>query len=373
MKSTLLLMRIRAWLGGTAWDHAAKDRGVTMYRRTATGCALAIFAVLVSACSSVVGGSPRVVAGSPRVVGEGPPIHGQPVSSLDRAEVEIAAAARAIDPCLALDSHSFDGLGAVIAYGPVGDLSTCHAEIVPPSGSPATPDWLEVNIGVLEPTAELGLPQVVAGTEVRGPALTMPGSCALYFPLAPYLSLGQQVPGVTQRWGYVSHLGDGASDCVAARTVTESVLGRLEHHDAVGGDRSVPLAEQDPCRVVESLDKGVETFGSGSRPFECRIGLEGGVPASVAFALTPPPETSESGLDEVVLGNRRFLHFQDAMACNYYFYPGEVFDTEQGPGAAVPDTSERSRTRLTAAVTASAANCADAEVLATAAAVMFDY
>ncbi|MFD4369170.1 hypothetical protein [Rhodococcus sp. NPDC058521] len=327
------------------------------HRRTAAGCALAVFAALVSGCASVIDGSPRVV-------GEGPPIHGEPVSSLDRAEWESADATRMIDPCLALDPVPLDGFGDVIAHGPVGDLSTCRAEIVPPGGSSETPAWVEVNIGVLEPSAELGAAEEIAGKQVRGSAVTLPGSCALYFPLAPYLALGQQLPDTSERWGYVSYLDSGASDCVAARRVTASVLGKLERGETVAGARGIPLAQQDPCRVVEELHGRVETFGPGSRPFECRIGLKGAVSASVAFSLTPPPETRDNGLDEVVLGDRRFMHFQDAMACNYYFYPGEVVETGRPDEDVLP---------LTAAVTASAANCEDAEVVASVAAAMFDY
>lgn len=324
--------------------------------------ALAIAAALVIACGAVV-------PGSPRVVGEGPPIHGLPVSSLDRAEMEIAAASRAIDPCLVLDERSLARFGDVIAHGPVGDLSTCHAEIVPPGASPATPVWVELSLGVLEPSSELGGAQTIAGTEVRGAAVTMPGSCALYFPLAPYLPVAHGDSEATERWGYVSYLAGGESVCADARAVTESVLAELAGGETVVDDRAIPLAALDPCRVVEELGR-VETFGPGSRPYECRIGTSTGK-ASVGFALTPVPEPSPGGLDEVELEGRSFLHFQDAMFCNYYFYPGEVFDNNRPSSPA--GERVKSGNRLTAAVTASAPSCGDAESLATTAADMFDY
>lgn len=332
------------------------------------GCVVVFAAALVSACGAVV-------PGSPRVVGDGPPVHGRPVSSLDRAELEIAAAVRSIDPCVVLNERALGRFGDVIAHGPVGDLSTCHAEIVSPGASPVTPVWVEVSLGVLEPRAEMGAVETVAGTEVRGAAVTIPGSCALYFPLAPYLSVAHADSDATKRWGYVSYLGPGPSVCADARVVTESVLAVLESGDAVAdeqaGERAIPLSEQDPCRVVEILETHALTFGPGARPYECRISAGNGSEASVGFALTPMPAVSPGGLDEVELGGRRILHFQDAMFCNYYFYPGEVFDNNDPSSPA--GERVKSANRLTAVVNASAPSCDDAELLATAAVDMYDY
>ena len=322
----------------------------------------AVFAVLLVSCSGVV-------AGVPSVAGDGEPIYGLPVSEHTRAELVVAAAARDLAPCGLLDRDLVASFGQVTAYGPVGDLSTCHAELVPARGTPANPVWVEVTVGEREPTERTGAGEAASGIEVRPAAGALPGTCTLYFSLPPVPDAA--APG---RWGHVSYLdgaggtGDSAAgdDCTEARTVLGSVVGRLEA--PVSGHSDIPLAQQDPCRVVEKLP--VETFTPGSRPHECLLTLRGGAEASVQLALSPEPSQT-AGPEAVELDGMPFTYFRDAIECHYYFYPGAVFDTNV-PSSPV---SERDKigNRLTASVAASAPSCDDAETLVLAATEVFDY
>ncbi|MFC0453103.1 hypothetical protein [Rhodococcus jostii] len=328
----------------------------------------ALFTVLLVSCSGTV-------VGAPSVPGAGEPVYGQPVSEHTRAELAVAAAARDLAPCGLLDEDLVASLGQVTAFGPVGDLSTCHAELVPPRGTPANPVWVEVAVGEREPTERTGAGEATAGLEVRPAAGALPGTCTLYFSLPP-------VPGVQDdvaagRWGHVSYLdgaggtGDSAAgdDCAEARTVLGSVTDRLRSPVRIRSD--IPLAQQDPCRVVENMsERGIETFAPGSRPYECLLTLRGGVEASVQLALSPEPPRA-GGPDAVELDGRPFTYFRDAVSCHYYFYPGAVFDTNL-PSSPVSERDKRSN-RLTASVAASAPNCDDAETLVLASAEMFDY
>ncbi|UNM98048.1 hypothetical protein [Rhodococcus opacus] len=329
----------------------------------------ALFAALLASCAGVV-------EGAPSVAGVGEPIYGLPVSDHSRVELAVAAAARDIAPCGLLDQNLVASLGQVTAFGPVGDLSTCHAELVPPRGTPANPVWVEVTVGEREPTEDTGAGEVTSGIEVRPAVGALPGTCTLYFSLPP-------VPGVPDddtapgRWGHVSYLdgaggmGDsaGGDDCAEARTVLGSVAGRLRTPVPVRSD--IPLAQQDPCRAVEKMSgRGVETFSPGSRPYECLLTLRGGDAASVQLALSPEPSQT-GGPEAVELDGKTFTYFRDALECHYYFYPGAVFDTNL-PSSPVSERDKRSN-RLTASVAASAPSCDDAETLVLAAAEMFDY
>lgn len=120
----------------------------------------ALFAALLASCAGVV-------EGAPSVAGVGEPIYGLPVSDHGRVELVVAAAARDIAPCGLLDQNLVASLGQVTAFGPVGDLSTCHAELVPPRGTPANPVWVEVTVGEREPTEDTGAGEVTSGIEVR--------------------------------------------------------------------------------------------------------------------------------------------------------------------------------------------------------------
>lgn len=321
----------------------------------------AVFAMLLVSCSGVV-------AGAPSVAGAGEPIYGLPVSEHTRAELAVAAAARDLAACGLLDRDLVASFGQVTAYGPVGDLSTCHAELVPVRGTSANPAWVEVTVGEREPTERTGAGETTSGIEVRPAAGALPGTCTLYFSLPP---VPDAAPG---RWGHVSYLdgaggtGDSAAgdDCAEARTVLGSVVGRLGW--AVSAPLDIPLAQQDPCRVVEML--AVETFTPGSRPYECLLTLRGGAEASVQLALSPEPSQT-GGPETVELDGTPFTYFRDAIDCHYYFYPGTVFDTNV-PSSPV---SERDKigNRLTASVAASAPSCNDAETLVLAAAEVFDY
>ncbi|GCE37453.1 hypothetical protein Rhow_008618 [Rhodococcus wratislaviensis] len=322
----------------------------------------AVFTVLLVSCSGVV-------AGVPSVAGDGEPIYGLPVSEHTRAELAVAAAARDLAPCGLLDRVLVASFGQVTAYGPVGDLSTCHAELVPARGTPANPVWVEVTVGEREPTERTGAGETASGIEVRPAAGALPGTCTLYFSLPPVPDAA--APG---RWGHVSYLdgaggtGDSAAgdDCAEARTVLGSVVGRLAALASSPSD--IPLAQQDPCRVVEKLS--VETFTPGSRPYECLLTLRGGAEASVQLALSPEPSQA-GGPETVELDGTPFTYFRDAIECHYYFYPGTVFDTNL-PSSPV---SERDKigNRLTASVAASAPSCDDAETLVLAATEVFDY
>ncbi|MBC2641538.1 MULTISPECIES: hypothetical protein [unclassified Rhodococcus (in: high G+C Gram-positive bacteria)] len=328
---------------------------------------IALFVVLLVACSGTV-------EGSPGVVGVGEPIYGRPVSEHTRAELAVAAAARGIAPCGLLDEDLVGSFGQVTAFGLVGDLSTCHAELVPPRGTPANPVWVEVTVGEREPTERTGAGTATDGIEVRPAVGALPGTCTLYFslPTVP----GPQV-GVAARWGHVSYLdgaggtGDSAAgdDCAEARTVLGSVTDRLRSPARTGSD--IPLAQQDPCRVVEKMsERGIETFAPGSRPYECLLTLRGGTDASVQLALSPEPPRI-GGPEAVELDGKPFTFFRDALSCHYYFYPGAVFDTNL-PSSPVGERDKRSN-RLTASVAASAPSCGDAETLVLASAEMFDY
>ncbi|QSE91101.1 hypothetical protein JWS13_21935 [Rhodococcus pseudokoreensis] len=320
----------------------------------------AVFSVLLVSCSGVV-------AGAPSVAGTGEPIYGLPVSEHTRAELAVAAAARDLAPCGLLDRDVVASFGQVTAFGPVGDLSTCHAELVPARGTPANPVWVEVTVGEREPTERTGAGETASGIEVRPAAGALPGTCTLYFSLPPVP--GAVAPG---RWGHVSYLdgaggtGDSAAgdDCAEARTVLGSVVGRL----AAPVSSDIPLAQKDPCRVVEKLS--VETFTAGSRPYECLLTLRGGAEASVQLALSPEPSQA-GGPETVELDGTPFTYFRDAIECHYYFYPGTVFDTNL-PSSPM---SERDKigNRLTASVAASAPSCDDAETLVLAATEVFDY
>ncbi|MFC9362085.1 hypothetical protein ACFTZB_36620 [Rhodococcus sp. NPDC057014] len=328
----------------------------------------AVFAVLLVSCSGVV-------TGAPRVAGTGEPVYGLPVSEHTRAELAVAAAARDLAPCGLLDRDLVASFGQVTAFGPVGDLSTCHAELVPPRGTPANPVWVEVTVGERAPTEETGAGVTTSGIEVRPAVGAFPGTCTLYFSLPP-------VPGAADgaapgRWGHVSYLdgaggtGDSAAgdDCAEARTVLGSVVGRLGSPASAPSD--IPLTQQNPCRVVEQLPgRGVETFTPGSRPYECLLTLRGGAEASVQLALSPEPSQA-GGPETVELDGETFTYFRDAIDCHYYFYPGAVFDTNL-PSSPV---SERDKigNRLTASVAASAPSCDDAETLVLAATEVFDY
>ena len=326
------------------------------------------FAMLLAACSGVV-------AGAPSVAGAGEPIYGLPVSEHTRAELAVAAAARDLAPCGLLDRELVASFGQVTAYGPVGDLSTCHAELVPPRGTATNPVWVEVTVGEREPTEETGAGEATSGIEVRPAVGALPGTCTLYFALPPVPDVRDDV--AARRWGHVSYLdgaggtGDSAAgdDCAEARTVLGSVVGRLR--SPTSGLSDIPLAQQDPCRVVEELSgRGVETFTPGSRPYECLLTLGGGAEASVQLALSPEP-SPVGGPETVELDGKPFTFFRDALSCHYYFYPGAVFDTNLPSSPA----SERDKigNRLTASVAASAPSCDDAETLVLAAAEVFDY
>ncbi|MGV9864701.1 hypothetical protein [Rhodococcus koreensis] len=327
----------------------------------------AVFVMLLVSCSGVV-------AGAPSVAGTGEPIYGLPVSEHTRAELAVAAAARDLAPCGLLDRDLIASFGQVTAYGPVGDLSTCHAELVPARGTPANPVWVEVTVGEREPTERTGAGEATSGIEVRPAAGALPGTCTLYFSLPPDPGAADYAPG---RWGHVSYLdgaggtGDSAAgdDCAEARTVLASVVGRLGSPTPARPD--ILLAQQDPCRVVEQLSgRGVETFTPGSRPYECLLTLRGGAEASVQLALSPEPSQA-GGPETVELDDKPFTYFRDAIECHYYFYPGSVFDTNL-PSSPV---SERDKigNRLTASVAASAPSCDDAETLVLAATEVFDY
>jgi hypothetical protein len=330
----------------------------------------ALFAVLLASCAGVV-------EGAPSVAGVGEPIYGLPVSDYSRVELAAAAAARDIAPCSLLDENLVASLGQVTAFGPVGDLSTCHAELVPPRGTPANPVWVEVTVGEREPTEETGAGEATAGIEVRPAVGALPGTCTLYFSLPPVAGVPADDATAPGRWGHVSYLdgaggtGDSAAgdDCAEARIVLGSITGRLRTPVPLRSE--IPLAQQDPCRVVEKMSgRGVETFTPGSRPYECLLTLRGGDAASVQLALSPEPSQT-GGPEAVELDGKTFTYFRDTRECHYYFYPGAVFDTNL-PSSPVSERDKRTN-RLTASVAASAPSCDDAETLVLAAAEMFDY
>ncbi|MDV7242859.1 MULTISPECIES: hypothetical protein [Rhodococcus] len=328
-----------------------------------------VLVIVFAACALSCGVN---VDGSPRVVGVGAPVYGRPVSDFVRAELAVAAAARAVEPCGLLDAAGVASLGVITAYGPAGDLSTCHAEVIPPGGTPVDPSWIEVVVGEREPSEGVGRGPAASGIEVRPALSPLPGTCTLYFSLPP-------VPGVAApaRWGHVSYL-DGAAgvvrpaagdDCAEASAVLAAVTARL--HAAPRGTTNIPLAQQDPCRVVENVtEPEIATFAPGSRPYECRLTLGRGDEASVRFALsTPPPRTG--GPEVVEIDGESFAFFEDALECHYYFYPGDVVDTNV-PHSPMSEIVRRGN-RLTASVAATARDCEDAQMLVLAAAEMFDY
>ncbi|MCQ4121764.1 hypothetical protein [Rhodococcus tibetensis] len=327
-----------------------------------------VLVVVLAACALSCG---VIVDGSPRVVGVGAPVYGLPVSDFVRAELAVAAAARAVEPCGLLDAASVASFGVLTAYGPAGDLSTCHAEVIPPGGTPLDPSWIEVVVGEREPSEGVGSGDAAGGVEVRPALAPLPGTCTLYFSLPP-------VPGggASERWGHVAYLagadGAGTSNsgdgCAEARAVLEAVTARLR--SAPTGRADIPLAQQDPCRVVEKVtEPEIATFVPGSRPYECRLTLRRGDEASLRFALSTPPRTG--GPDVVEIDGRSFAHFEDALECHYYFYPGAVLDTNV-PDSPMSESAKRGN-RLIASVAATARNCDDAQMLVLAAADMFDY
>ncbi|MFZ2177763.1 MAG: hypothetical protein WAW17_27795, partial [Rhodococcus sp. (in: high G+C Gram-positive bacteria)] len=322
--------------------------------RVAEALAIGLLGIAAVSCGGVIAGSPQVVAA-------GQPVYGQPVSELDRAELAVAARARAIAACGVLDRNVAATFGELTAYGPVGDLSTCHAELIPPGGAPAAPAWVEVVVGEHLPPERTGVARAEGGVEVRPALDALPGTCTLYFALP---SDAERAPA---RWGHVSYLdgsggvGDsgGGDDCAEAWTVVRSAATRL--NSAPPDSAKIPLMQQDPCRTVERLrERGVESFAPGSRPFECLITLRGGQEAAVRFGLSPePPQTG--GAEEVMLGGNAFRHFQDARECHYYFYPGDVLDANL-PSSPVNER-EKYGNRVTASVEASAPDCDDARTL----------
>ncbi|AOW93694.1 hypothetical protein BFN03_16385 [Rhodococcus sp. WMMA185] len=322
------------------------------------------FAVLLASCGVAVDGAPQVA---------GELVYGQPVSAFVRGELAVAQAARDIEPCGLLDAELVASFGELTAYGPVGDLSTCHAELVPFHGRAADPAWVEVTVGEREPSEQTGARETMSGLEVRPAVGSVPGTCTLYFRL-PAVATQAAVAG---RWGHVSYL-DGAGrlgdspagdDCAEARTVAGSVAGKLHSPESMGP--GIPLAQQDPCAVVEKLsDRGVEVFLPGARPYECHITLRGGDRASVRLALSP--ERPRAGGPELVeLDGKEFAHFRDSFDCHYYFYPGGVLDTEAP--SSPPSEHGRPGNRLTASVAASAPSCDDAQTLVLESFEMFDY
>lgn len=217
---------------------------------------LAMVAVLLPACSFVIGGRPVKVDDQAFFFAGNVPIYGQPASPVDISTLMYLRALRRIDVCGLLTGATLDKVGELVSVGTLYALDECDAELK------VSGEQSRRFVAVTLETSPRDPPSV-CGVEVPLSLSRLPGA-----PAQPtFMKLAVRVELVVD------------TDCELEKRIGAGLAARLATEPLPPRDAAAlypaRLADRDPCEVLSLLSDITAWDVAGSGPYRCRFALDG--------------------------------------------------------------------------------------------------